>query len=544
MIKKYNGRLSALTLVRIPRHHSRRNSVECHRMLPPLSSCRASHSLIDVASIMSEISPPTCVCEEPKLLRDLDLSVIETVDPIEFDTDEAFMEAFNRQLEICRYIFDVESSDFSDPRKKAQVDALGRILKVYSEVESYRKLSLSDHKNVLDVIEMHISHCFPPFDLRIFCGEEKLSVNFADFRSLEFIYRILALMYPVASARPVFGVNWHRKLIPALNSPDSRERDAVVKCLVQFYVNFETMRDDLIERLCELMASVLYGDATPYCVRPALCVLLRILSNMSGEIPKHWLELICQKVLPVFRSPYLTSFVVIYRKILEIVLPTDRNLPANSFWYFWKYFPRGLFVNQSYVVDFMNLALAQMNVTEFVQNAPKIGMIYRSCILSDNMRVTEAAMRIWLEPKILSRLENKKKVLIPLMRSAVSRVERWHWNSTTQQIALKVLEVMKVLDPMAYQDDGCRNLQHQEEQSMVKWLFVMRTAVSINRDSEIGAKMEPVIREAFRRKPCVPMLKPRANGLELRKKMAIRSESRLSVPKVVPPCLLPEVVCK
>ena len=126
----------------------------------------------------------------------------------------------------------------------------------------------------------------------------------------------------------------------------------------------------------------------------------------------------------------------------------------------------------------------------------------------------------------------------------MSRVERWHWNSTTQQNAVKVLEVMKVLDPMAYQDDGCRNLQHQEEQSMVKWLFVMRTAVSINCDSEIATKMEPVIREEFKRKSCIPPLKPRANGLELRKKMALRSESRLSVPKVVPPCLLPEVVCK
>lgn len=546
MIRKYTGRLSALSLLRTERHHSRRHSVEWCRGLPRLATNRSALTLNDVATLLNDISPHNAPVFEPKSIRDFDPATLEGFEAIECDSDEAFFDLFNKQLEICSYTLDLNAKDLDDPRTKAQIDAFGRILKTYSDVQTCSRLKEENHKNVLHIIEIHISHCFPPFDTRFFYGEEKLAVNFFDIRALELVYRILSMMLSVSAARPVFGVNWHRKLLPVLNSPDSRERDLVVKCLVQFYINFESMRDDIISCICEMMRNALNGSATPYCIRPVLCVILRILSNSIADIPKQWIDLITRRVLPVVRSEYLASFVFVYRKILELIFPTDPALPGIFFWYVWRYFPRHFYVNQSYIVDFMNMAIAQMDVNEFLHNAVRIGAIYRDFILSDNMRVTQAAMRIWLDPKILGRLENRKKIMIPMMRSAVSKVERTHWNSTTQQDATRVLEVMKGLDPMAYQDASCRNMQHQQEQTMVKWLFVMKTAVAVSEDREIAVKMEPVIKDAFKRKPpAFPPLNQNGPTVTARaKKTLTRREARLSMPRVTPPSLIPEIVCK
>lgn len=540
---RYKGRVSALSKGSFVSVSLRRHSCNVTGLhLPPIAR-RECFSPLVIEEMLADTHLPSFseITNKFKDTNTFDLEKSRESGDIPNDvTSEDFEKVFQEKIDICMYVFDHNSNQESDrEKKKTQYSALSAIMSLYTDGFSSRKMTPEQHKKVIEVIELHLLHCYPPFENRLFFGEEQIGVNFKDFSFFDIIYELLPRLFTVPLAKPFFLNKWYKRLLNTLNSPDVRERDSAGKCLVQYYVGFESQRDLFIEDCCKMIGSVLSDNATPYCIKPLLGVLVKVFGTMPNNIPKKWQQLVCDHVVPIVRSSYLTSFVMNYRRLIEIMMVADKTIPRLLFLYFHKYWPYSLLLKQSWVLELMNLTIENMTLTDFQVVVMKVASFYKQCVFSESLRVCQGAIKIWLNPKIVPKLESKSQRVIPVMKPALMKVAKYHWHADTREEADRALDVMDRVDPMTARDcDGHDETHRIDRQKMTKWIFIAKSAEAYDH-GHFESRREK-IEEEFRRKPIVhcEMRRDKVHFAAPVGSAHARSIKRLSVPKVNPPAML------
>ncbi|GFP84959.1 serine/threonine protein phosphatase 2a 59 kDa regulatory subunit b' eta isoform [Phtheirospermum japonicum] len=263
------------------------------------------------------------------------------------------------------------------------------------------------------------------------------------------------------------------RLLDLFDSEDPRERDYLKTVMHRIYgkfmvhrpfirkaINnifyrfvFETEKHNGIAELLEILGSIINGFALPLKEEHKL-FLVRVL------IPLHK-----PKCIPMYHqqlSYCITQFVEKDCKLADTVI---RGL--LKYWPITNSSKEGMFLGE------LEEVLEVTQPPEFQRCMVPLFRQIGRCMSSSHFQVAERALFLWNNDHIGNLIKQNRKVILPIIFSALERNSRNHWNQAVQSLTLNVRKIFSDVDPELF--DEC-SLEFQENEARQEEMKIKREA--------------------------------------------------------------------
>ncbi|KAJ0094104.1 hypothetical protein Patl1_16847 [Pistacia atlantica] len=387
-----------------------------------------------------------------------------------------------RKLNLCCVVF-----DFTDPTKNLKEKDIKRqtLLELVDYITSANgKFTETVMHEVIKMVSVNLFRSLAPQPrdnkvLEAFDLEEEEPLMDPAWPHLQIVYEFLLRF--VASpetdaklAKRYIDHSFVLKLLDLFDSDDPREREYLKTILHRIYgkfmvhrpfirksINniffrfiFETEKHNGIAELLEVLGSIINGFALPLKEEHKLFLVWAL-------IPLHK-----PKCLPMYHQPLsycITQFVEKDCKLAETVI---RGL--------LKYWP---ITNSSKEVMFLNELEEVLEATQPAEFQRCMVPLFRQiarCLSSSHFQVAERALYLWNNDHIESLIRQNRKVILPIIFSALEKNGCNHWNQVVQSLTLNVRKMFSEIDPELFEE--CLR-KFQEDESNVEEIKTKYAAV-------------------------------------------------------------------
>lgn len=377
---------------------------------------------------------------------------------------------FIKKLNMCCVVF-----DFADPTSDLREKEIKRatLLELVDYVTTASgKFTEAVMQEAIKMVSANLFRTFAPqpreskvtqaFDLE----DEEPSMDPA-WLHLQIVYEFLLRFVASPEMDPKLAKRYidHYfvvKLLDLFDSEDPREREYLKTILHRIYGRFmvhrpfirkaiknifyqfvfETEKFNGMAELLEILGSIVNGFALPLKEEHKL-FLLRAL------IPLHK-----PKCLPMYHQQLSYCVIQFVEKDCKLADTVVRGL--------LKYWP---ITNSSKEVMFLSELEEVLEMTQLVDfhrfMVPLFCQIAR-CLNSPHFQVAERALFLWNNDHIDMLIKQNRKVILPLIFSALEKNAQFHWNQSVHSLTINIRKIFYDIDPELFRD--CL-LTYQEDES-------------------------------------------------------------------------------
>ncbi|KAJ4980415.1 hypothetical protein NE237_031252 [Protea cynaroides] len=411
---------------------------------------------------------------------------------------------FIRKLNMCCVVF-----DFTDPSKYLKEKDIKRqtLLELVDYISSVSsKFNEIVMQEITKMVAANLFRTFPSPNhdskvLESFDAEEDEPTMEPAWPHLQIVYEFF-LRFVASSetdaklAKRYIDHSFVLRLLDLFDSEDQREREFLKTILHRIYgkfmvhrpfirkaINnifyrfiFETEKHNGIAELLEILGSIINGFALPLKEEHKL-FLVRAL------IPLHKPK--CVSMYHQQLSYCITQFVEKDFKLADTVI---RGL--------LKYWP---VTNSSKEVMFLSELEEVLEATQAAEfqrcMVPLFHRIGR-CLNSSHFQVAERALFLWNNDHIGNLITQNRKVILPIIFSALERNTRGHWNPAVQSLTLNVKKIFTDSDPelleeclVKFQEDEAKERERREKrESAWKRLEDMASSKAVSHEAVLVSR--------------------------------------------------------
>ncbi|GAB4829312.1 hypothetical protein Ancab_018982 [Ancistrocladus abbreviatus] len=400
------------------------------------------------------------IVEDSKITDSLAIDSYETLPSFRDVPNSEKQNLFVRKLNFCSTVF-----DFTEPAKNLKEKEIKRqtLVELVDYVSSASgKFTETIMQEVVKMVSLNLFRPLhaQPRENKVLEGydfEEEEPLMDPAWPHLQIVYEFF-LRFVVSSetdaklAKRYIDHPFLLKLLDLFDSEDPREREYLKTILHRIYgkfmvhrpfirktINnifyrfiFETEKFNGVAELLEVLGSIINGFALPLKEEHKL-FLVRVL------IPLHK-----PKPLPMYHqqlSYCITQFVEKDSKLAETVI---RGL--------LKYWP---ITNSSKEVMFLielEEVLEATQPPEFQRCMVTLFRRIARCVSSPQFQVAERSLYLWHNNHVENLITQNRKVILPIIFSALEKNSRGHWNQVVQSLTQNVRKIFSDVDAELFQE--------------------------------------------------------------------------------------------
>ena len=444
------------------------------------------HSLKPDKKNSSDILIPISDMDElalhPQILsnhtQDLIFPKLPPLSSCEIGTND-FSNLLTAKLDICSQICDFNSEANDREAKVIKSEALNEILNLLMKGKNLN-LKDQDYLQIIKMVENNIFRDFVPVSKAQLNYNDEPRVTDNSFPHLLKVYDILKT---ICELKPKLMENEYSKFLAIFHSPDLSEREYMAKIILILYKSCPGLKNDLINRISNMLVDYRLGLAPPFCVWPSLQFFDNLYQTEITTLSDTMKNNFWNVIVPLITTQHLTTFAPCMSSIFNQMISTSSSVSKRLLLILLRQFPIICSCKMVWFVEYLQVLCEKITTSDFQNNAPQIFKIFAKCAMCMNAKVTEASFHIWFNPKITPRLIDTAKLVFPIIHGSIVQASREHWNTAIQNKAIQVLKAMRDLNPFLYDEINWQRMQTSQQidpstarNTQKQWALIARIA--------------------------------------------------------------------
>ena len=349
---------------------------------------------------------------------------------------------FYQKCKECTKICDF-SSDFKDSKAKSNKAALLKHISQAFTIPHIMKVINHDLINLFfEMVEANLVRPFPPIKIDG-PSDAKDMIQDSAWPHVSLVYQCLLDALELAKVNE-FSQRLLDGIVNNTLSPDERERTVAKNVVVKIYNKCSSTRMIFRNRCAFLFSS---GK----CSAELLDFFCIVAAGFTPPLKNDLIDLFIHSILPLHCLSFYPSFQSSLFQVIARFISKADCLLAKALNYLNQHWPcsdrkkQNLFLN-----EYENLVLsfeAKMNQQMLLPFFRRIN----ECITSTSPYVSCAALEIIQNPHFHPLISQYASSIYFMLIVTISGVKQNHWNDDTKEMASNTLEVLKKIEPNAFE---------------------------------------------------------------------------------------------
>ncbi|XP_050373739.1 serine/threonine protein phosphatase 2A 57 kDa regulatory subunit B' theta isoform-like [Argentina anserina] len=365
-----------------------------------------------------------------------------------------------RKLNLCCVIF-----DFTDPTKHLKEKEIKRqtLLEVVDYVTSANgKFSEVVMQEGIKMVSANLFRSFSPqprenkvvdgFDL-----EEDEPLMDPAWPHLQIVYEFLLRF--VASpetdaklAKRYVDHSFILKLLDLFDSEDPREREYLKTILHRSYGKFMVHRPFIRKAINNIFYSFIFEAEKHNGVSELLEILGSIINGFALPLKEEHKLFLVRALIPLHKPKYLAMYHQQLSYCITQFVEKDCKLADTVIRGLLKYWPVTNSSKEVLFISELEEVLEATQPSEFQRCMVPLFRQIALCLKSSHFQVAERALFLWNNDHIENLIKQNRKVLLPIIFSALEKNATNHWNQAVHSLTLNVRKIFYDLDPELFNE--------------------------------------------------------------------------------------------
>ncbi|EAX98599.1 phosphoprotein phosphatase, putative [Trichomonas vaginalis G3] len=435
---------------------------------------------------------------------DLNIPIKFTVEPKLEDTplpklNQLLMSKCNMCCQIC---------NFNDPEiqkedKQQKTEILQDIFKTICNMDVIAQLTEAEYHAIYKMFMKNVIRTSPAAPIIWFspintdlCQE---MVEEAAWPHLALCYDILNSLitspkfYPTNCPKEVNTLA--KTIVEIFHSPDSRERDKLMKLFHSFYRVCSKHRSIMRQSVYRFLNDYLEGACLAVGVSELLTVTFSIVSGLKVPLHEEYTDFFEEIIARLHGDPLTLQF---QRQLFNVVNTFCNKQATLSFIllaYLRRHWPSTSPMKEVLFLSEVENLIQYIPTQGALEQINNLTTIISRCSCSDNFAVAERALMMWQNENFANLILSYSLTTFPILLPALFKTANYHWCQSVCTLAVYVLRLLKGGDPSAFDDIGGK-MKNAESERVVKEIERGHTWQRIlNAHAESEEHKEKVLKE-------------------------------------------------
>ena len=384
-------------------------------------------------------------------------------------------------IEVCKL-----QVDFSDPKtmnlRNKKADYLTRILTMTNNLPYFRSLKPEVRDNLFKMLNLTINRKIPQIPLTVIYSDSKVPMPVPNWMHLSIAYKILQSFItncdPTAIKEYITN-DFILALTGLMESPDPQEQVAVEGIIRHIFDCVPGYRQIIFNAMLKELAKYKENKYLYTCVGPTLKFLLYFLRLQPTPLKLPYFNLFKVVIFPLISTQMACDFFPHLNNIAVFFEEKDKEISMWVLDYMLKTWPKTDTDKEcSYIVHLCALA-PNIPPERLLEAGKKIFGILRKCLLSNNFKVSVAALNVLQNQTFEFTFAGLSNELVPLILAGVNKCSK-HWNQNVVKLAIDVARtLLNINSQIANKDVANKVAEMQNTQTtnnMKFWLLISEEA--------------------------------------------------------------------
>eukprot|EP00923_Selenidium_pygospionis_P060486 GHVN01106431.1.p1 GENE.GHVN01106431.1~~GHVN01106431.1.p1 ORF type:complete len:443 (+),score=50.61 GHVN01106431.1:604-1932(+) len=392
------------------------------------------------------------------------------------------VDLFRRKLQACCTVYDFNKVNSQVKEKEAKKQTL---LEIVEHVNNTRNgFNESVMANVIEMVSCNIFRSLPPTTSHggiIYEPDEEEPALESSWPHLQIVYEFF-LRFVVSNdvdqkaAKRYIPQQFVLKLLELFNSEDPRERDYLKTILHRIYGKIMPLRSFIRKAIQHVFFKFIYENEEAHNgISELLEILGSIINGFALPLKEEHKLFLSKSLIPLHKARGLSLFHQQLSYCMSQFVEKDNRLAESIIMGLLRYWP---VTNTPKEVMFLNELEEILELTppaEFHNVMEPLFKKMAACIQSPHFQVAERVLFLWHNDVIVKMINQNKKVLFPIIISALYKNSKEHWNNTVAGLTFNVSKLLAEADPSLFDDCSDKNVHEEvsrqiaEEARAQKW---------------------------------------------------------------------------
>lgn len=407
---------------------------------------------------------------------DLNMPIKFTVEPKLEDTPLAKLNAlFLSKCNMCCQICNFNDPEIQKEDKQQKTEILQDIMKTICNMEVIAQLTEAEYhavykmfiKNVIRTSPAAPPLWFSPINTDL-CQE---MVEEAAWPHLALCYDILISLisspkfYPTNCPKEVNTLA--KSIVEIFHSPDSRERDKLMKLFHTFYRVCSKHRSIMRQSVYRFLNDYLEGAFLAVGVSELLTVTFSIVSGLKVPLHEEYTDFFTNNIVRLHGDPLTLQFQRQLFNLVNTFCVKQASLSFELLAYLRRHWPSTSPMKEVLFLSEIENLIQYIPVSGAHEQINHLITVVSLCSCSDNFAVAERALMMWTNENFANLILAYSSITFPKLLPALFKTANYHWNQSVCTLAVYVLRTLKGGDTQTFDEIGAK-MKNAESERIVK----------------------------------------------------------------------------
>ena len=393
-------------------------------------------------------------------------------------------------IEVCKV-----QVDFTDPKsmnlRNKKADFLTRILTMTNNLPYFRSLKPEIRDNLFKMLQLTIIRKIPPIPLTIIYSDSKVSLPVPNWMHLSIAYKILQSFITNCDPTVIkdyITEDFINSLTSLMESSDPQEQVAVEGIIRHIFDTVPGYRQIIFNAMLKELAKYKENKYLYTCVGPTLKFLLYFLRLQPTPLKLPYFNLFKVVIFPLISTQMACEFFSHLNNISIFFEEKDNEISLWVLDYMIKTWPKTDTDKEcSYLAHICALA-SHLPSNKLHEAGKKIYTILRRCLLSNNFKVSVAALTVLKNQTFEFTFAGLSNELVPLILAGVNKCSK-HWNQNVVKLAIDVARMLLNMNSQIANKDVANQVAQMQNakttNNMKFWLLISEEAQKNGHECDI-----------------------------------------------------------
>ena len=419
----------------------------------------------------SETTSQTFLHSVSSTFFDLNLQLyFETKPSLDETPKENFKQIFVKKCLMCCQMCNFKNEKIQIEEKKQKTELLEDLLchmgndniAQFTEVE-YKVLYKLFIKNIVRTTPEAPVIWFAPVNADL----EVERVEECGWPHMSLVYDILTSLFQSPSFKASFCPEevlfMTNNICQIFQSPDSREREKLIKLFHAFYKGCNKQRHALRKKIASFLDAFIDSPYPIVGVNEMMMVNVPILSGFKLPLHQEHIDFFKKCLMPLHRSPIAISFHAPLLAAVTTLCSKQPSLVSFAINYLAEHWPQTTPTKEVLFLTEIENLLPFISSNNALEMTTVIIKLVARCVNSIDFAVAERALMMWQNEIFAQLIVSFSKVTYPILLPALFLTANGHWCTSVCNLAVYVLRALKGSDLASFNEIGSHMKQSESE---------------------------------------------------------------------------------
>ncbi|KAL8475313.1 hypothetical protein ACS0TY_028114 [Phlomoides rotata] len=384
---------------------------------------------------------------------------------------------FIRKLSLCCVVF-----DFTDPSKNLKEKDIKRqtLVDLVDYITSANgKFSETVMQELVRMVSVNLFRILStqPRENKVLEGfdlDEEDPLMDPAWSHLQIVYEFLLrfIASPETDAKLAKRYVDHSfvlKLLDLFDSEDPRERDYLKTVLHRIYGKFMVHRPFIRRAITNIFYRFVFDTEKHNGIAELLEILGSIINGFALPLKEEHKLFLVRALIPLHKPKCVSMYHQQLSYCITQFVEKDCKLADTVIRGLLKYWPITNSSKEGMFLGELEEVLEATQPPEFQRCMVPLFRQIGRCLSSSHFQVAERALFLWNNDHIENLIKQNRKVILPIIFSALEKNARNHWNQAVQSLTLNIRKIFSDVDPELFEDCLLKFQEdeaHEEETKM------------------------------------------------------------------------------